>query len=165
MIGFSYPVVPKGEARIRVQLSAVHERPHLDRAIEAFGEVQVDPARPRQAARDLGVDKNLAWRVSKIVSQPDVFQVVGNIPHQAGVKILCKAFRDAGAQADRVRNLPDAVELPADTALPPRLVQEACDVTPGHLLIGPVSGGLVRGPALRRRPFVVGRSRVGSRSP
>jgi glycine C-acetyltransferase len=36
VIGFSFPVVPKGEARIRVQLSAVHERTHLDRAIEAF---------------------------------------------------------------------------------------------------------------------------------
>ncbi len=36
VIGFSYPVVPKGEARIRVQLSAVHERVHLDRAIDAF---------------------------------------------------------------------------------------------------------------------------------
>ncbi len=36
VIGFYYPVVPKGEARIRVQLSAVHERRHLDRAIEAF---------------------------------------------------------------------------------------------------------------------------------
>lgn len=39
VIGFSFPVVPKGEARIRVQLSAVHERAHLDRAIEAFTSV------------------------------------------------------------------------------------------------------------------------------
>ncbi len=39
VIGFSYPVVPKGQARIRVQLSAAHERAHLDRAIEAFTEV------------------------------------------------------------------------------------------------------------------------------
>jgi len=34
--GFYYPVVPKGQARIRVQLSAAHERAHLDKAIEAF---------------------------------------------------------------------------------------------------------------------------------
>ena len=34
--GFYYPVVPKGQARIRVQLSAGHDREHLDRAIAAF---------------------------------------------------------------------------------------------------------------------------------
>ena len=39
VIGFFYPVVPKGEARIRVQISAAHERAHLDRAIEGFVEV------------------------------------------------------------------------------------------------------------------------------
>lgn len=39
VIGFSYPVVPKGQARIRVQISAVHERHHLDRCLEAFYEV------------------------------------------------------------------------------------------------------------------------------
>ena len=34
--GFYYPVVPKGQARIRVQLSAGHEKAHLDKAIAAF---------------------------------------------------------------------------------------------------------------------------------
>ncbi len=36
VIGFFFPVVPKGQARIRVQISAAHERSHLDRAVAAF---------------------------------------------------------------------------------------------------------------------------------
>jgi glycine C-acetyltransferase len=39
VIGFFFPVVPKGEARIRVQVSAAHERHHLDRVVEAFVKV------------------------------------------------------------------------------------------------------------------------------
>jgi len=39
VIGFFYPVVPQGEARIRVQVSAAHETEHLDRAVEAFTRV------------------------------------------------------------------------------------------------------------------------------
>lgn len=39
VIGFFYPVVPKGKARIRVQVSAAHTREMLDRAIAAFGKV------------------------------------------------------------------------------------------------------------------------------
>lgn len=39
VIGFFYPVVPKDKARIRVQLSAAHEKEHLDKAISAFIEV------------------------------------------------------------------------------------------------------------------------------
>ncbi|HEX2535077.1 MAG TPA: glycine C-acetyltransferase [Chitinophagaceae bacterium] len=47
VIGFFFPVVPKGQARIRVQLSAAHEPHHLDRAIEAFTKI----------GRELGVLK------------------------------------------------------------------------------------------------------------
>ena len=39
VVGFSYPVVPKGQARIRVQISAAHEPEHLDRAVAAFVKV------------------------------------------------------------------------------------------------------------------------------
>lgn len=49
VIGFFYPVVPKGQARIRVQISAAHDRHHLDTAIEAFTKV----------GRELGVLKEV----------------------------------------------------------------------------------------------------------
>ena len=37
--GFSFPVVPRGQARIRVQMSAAHQPAHLDRAVAAFEKV------------------------------------------------------------------------------------------------------------------------------
>jgi glycine C-acetyltransferase len=39
VVGFSFPVVPRGKARIRTQMSAAHNREHLDRAVAAFAEV------------------------------------------------------------------------------------------------------------------------------
>ncbi|XP_011296704.1 2-amino-3-ketobutyrate coenzyme A ligase, mitochondrial [Fopius arisanus] len=42
VIGFSYPVVPRGKARIRVQLSAVHTKEDIDRAVNAFTEIGKD---------------------------------------------------------------------------------------------------------------------------
>ena len=42
VIGFFYPVVPKGKARIRVQISAAHTRDHLDKAIAAFSKVGME---------------------------------------------------------------------------------------------------------------------------
>ena len=50
VIGFFYPVVPKGLARIRVQISAAHQQHHLDKAIAAFAKV----------GKELGVMKNQA---------------------------------------------------------------------------------------------------------
>jgi glycine C-acetyltransferase len=45
VVGFFFPVVPKGQARIRVQMSAVHERQHLETAVSAFA----------KAGRELGL--------------------------------------------------------------------------------------------------------------
>jgi glycine C-acetyltransferase len=39
VVGFSFPVVPRGKARIRTQMSAAHERSHIDKAIAAFAKV------------------------------------------------------------------------------------------------------------------------------
>lgn len=51
VIGFSYPVVPRGQARIRVQLSAAHEPRHIQRAVEAFAAVGQELGVLKGAAR------------------------------------------------------------------------------------------------------------------
>ncbi|TMQ70177.1 MAG: aminotransferase class I/II-fold pyridoxal phosphate-dependent enzyme, partial [Candidatus Eisenbacteria bacterium] len=50
VVGFSFPVVPRGQARIRVQVSAAHERRHLEKALAAFA----------QAGQEFGVLKGAA---------------------------------------------------------------------------------------------------------
>jgi glycine C-acetyltransferase len=40
VVGFSYPVVPQGKARIRTQVSAAHSRDDLERAVKAFVETR-----------------------------------------------------------------------------------------------------------------------------
>jgi glycine C-acetyltransferase len=75
VIGFFYPVVPKDQARIRVQVSAAHERHHLDRAergqhlplpLRAVGEIGL------QHGGGLAYDRPMAWpgRVSRPAHQP-----------------------------------------------------------------------------------------------
>jgi glycine C-acetyltransferase len=66
VVGFYYPVVPQGKARIRVQLSAAHTRAHLDQAIAAFQKV----------GRELGTLKDLA----AADAAPRGPQVVENTP-------------------------------------------------------------------------------------
>jgi glycine C-acetyltransferase len=64
VVGFYYPVVPQGQARIRVQLSAGHTRAHLDKAIAAFKEV----------GKELGTLKDTS------AAQSAAGQVVQNTP-------------------------------------------------------------------------------------
>ena len=66
VVGFYYPVVPQGKARIRVQLSAAHTREHLDKAIAAF----------KKVGRELGTLKDKAAEADA----PKGPQVVENTP-------------------------------------------------------------------------------------
>ena len=64
--------------------------------------VAADPARPQEMARRFRLNKNLTWKVSKIITSDDAVATAPHIPGAAGVRILLDAFAAHGAPAERV---------------------------------------------------------------
>ena len=74
---------------------------------DALSTIGVDPARPQEVARRLGLHRNLTWKVSKIVTSTDVFSAVPHVPGRTGMQILDQALRKVGAPAgglERIRS-------------------------------------------------------------
>jgi hypothetical protein len=78
---------------------------------ESLTAVGLDPAVPLQVARALGIDKNLSWKMCRIVTDPDPALVATRLPGRSGVKIISRALKKAGASDETVR----AIEAAADS--------------------------------------------------
>ncbi|MCI0548994.1 MAG: hypothetical protein L0027_17155, partial [Candidatus Rokubacteria bacterium] len=81
---------------------------------EAFaallGAVEGMPGRPLQAARLLGIDKNLAWKVARLARAADAAEAVRHLPGPGGVERVLAAFGRAGAGAAAIGGVRAAVE-------------------------------------------------------
>lgn len=77
---------------------------------EVLSAIGADPTRPQSVARQLGLDKNLAWKTSKIVSDDDLFAAIPKLPGRSGQKILIKSFQNAGAPVDAVTAVQEAMD-------------------------------------------------------
>ena len=81
---------------------------HLQRAMRelriALGRllasVGADPRTPQKVSRRFGINRNLAWKVSRLISERDGLASVRHVPGKHGLQILCERFRDAGAPED-----------------------------------------------------------------
>lgn len=74
--------------------------------LELYASLAVDPELPQEAIRKFGVNKNLAWKVSKILSTADGLPAIQHFPGAPGWEIMLAAIRDAGGPEpllDRVR--------------------------------------------------------------
>jgi hypothetical protein len=76
---------------------------------EATAGVGADPTRPQALARRLGLDKSLAWHLSKILAGGDALATVPHLPGRAGLQIVLASFERAGAASLDVDALRDAI--------------------------------------------------------
>jgi hypothetical protein len=76
----------------------------------ALNGLDLDPSRPQELSRSLGLHRNLAWKVSKIIKGTDVFASVPHIPGRVGMEIVVRALAAAGARAEELARLRTAME-------------------------------------------------------
>ena len=83
----------------------------LRRALIDLSEaVGADPLRPQQVSRQLGLNKNLTWKIARVLNGQDCFEAVAMLPGAEGVEIYLRAFESAGAEESRIRAARQAFE-------------------------------------------------------
>ncbi len=124
---------------------------------EILSAVGANATRPRGLARRLGLDKTLAWKLSRIVGEEDAIAVLDHLPGKSGWEIAIGSLQDAGASAGAITSLRGAL---AD-------VDQLIDVHCGDretlevMLHGMVGGELEREEAGRKQAFLGNRAIYG----
>ena len=76
--------------------------------IEAYQAVGADSEAPREAARTLQIDKNLTWKLGRIINEEAIERVAASIPGANAVQKVVKAFEKAGVNAQLIDSVRDA---------------------------------------------------------
>ncbi len=77
---------------------------------EMLNSVGADPTRSQDIARRFGLNKNLTWKISKIVQETEPGSIIPHIPGRAGMRIFIDAFKEAGASLPMVETVRNAVD-------------------------------------------------------
>lgn len=78
--------------------------------LDLFQDVGSDPTRPQDVARRFKLNKNLTWKIAKIINTKSAFDAVEQVPGTGGMNILLRSMRDAGASAESIERVRDAME-------------------------------------------------------
>ncbi len=92
---------PQFEEHLRQTLQDI--RGALTQLLASLG---ADPTRPQELARQFNLNKNLTWKVAKIVNATEVISIAQHLPGRPGIDILLRSFKKAGAsgvEMERVR--------------------------------------------------------------
>lgn len=77
---------------------------------ETLSQLGIDPTKPQVMSRQLGLDKSLAWKTSRLVSDDDPFAAMPRLPGRSGQKILIKALEQAGASVESLKSVQDSMD-------------------------------------------------------
>lgn len=77
---------------------------------DALTSAGLDPNEPQAISRELGINKNLAWKVSKVIQMNDPAQALQQMPGAGGVKIFREALKDAGVNVAQLDAISTALE-------------------------------------------------------
>ncbi len=76
--------------------------------IEAYQQVGADSESPREAARTLGIDKNLTWKLGRIINEDHIERVAASIPGASAVQKVIDAFKNSGLNPELIQRLENA---------------------------------------------------------
>src|SRR4051812_36182446 len=78
--------------------------------IELYGAIGADPTAPQEVARRFGMNRNLTWKLSRVINASDPFATLNHLPGEQGLDLAVGAFEKAGAPADAIKNVREAVQ-------------------------------------------------------
>src|SRR5262245_11702755 len=90
-----------------LRTSLAHLRASLS---EVLGAVGANLRVPHSISRQFGVDKSLASKLARVIREPDPYAAALDVPGEEAMRIFSRSMRDAGAPAQSLETLRDAVE-------------------------------------------------------
>ena len=98
------PPIPPFESHARTVVRAVRTA-----FADAISSLELDPNEPQAISRELGVNKNLAWKISKVIQADDPALGLQQMPGAAGIKIFLRALKAAGIEASLAEAVRESV--------------------------------------------------------
>lgn len=78
--------------------------------LQLLGSVGADPSTPQETSRRIGINRNMSWKISRLLNEQDQRAAVRHVPGAQGMRILCERFREAGAPAELAQSVLDAMQ-------------------------------------------------------
>ena len=77
--------------------------------IEVYNAVGADSAKPQDVSRRFGLNRNLTWKLSRVITAEEAFGALNHLPGNQGIELALTKFAEAGASASLIQNVREAV--------------------------------------------------------